>query len=363
MRDVQADPDAGRLPSGYSARAARISIFVLLTIAVGLCLRMVWPFATTIIGAAVLAVIYYPLHVRSQHRIARPGVAALLSTLLVLIAFLVPFTLLVTTVLQELRDAYQSLAPTAGQGATRIWAALDRPLAALGTWLGVKPSDLRALLATRLQEGGSAVLGNAIAVLGAAGGGVVRMVIGVGTLYCTFLYGGPFYQDVTALSPLGPQRTSALLNAVHEMVMASFYGVIAVAASQGLLCGLGAWIVGLPSPTLWGVAAAIVSVLPLFGSALVWVPAAAVLFAEGSIGRGVFMLFWGALLVGTIDNFIRPMVVMTKLPVHPLVVFVAMLGGVEAFGLMGILFGPVILAVTVALFRMLREEMTGHEPG
>jgi predicted PurR-regulated permease PerM len=75
------------------------------------------------------------------------------------------------------------------------------------------------------------------------------------------------------------------------------------------------------------------------------------------------MLIWGAGLVGTIDNLIRPMVVMTKLPVHPLVVFVAMLGGVEAFGLMGILFGPVILAVTMALFQMLREEMGSGEPG
>jgi predicted PurR-regulated permease PerM len=74
------------------------------------------------------------------------------------------------------------------------------------------------------------------------------------------------------------------------------------------------------------------------------------------------MLIWGAVLVGTIDNLIRPWVVVARLPVHPLVVFVAMLGGVETFGLMGILFGPVILAVTMALFRMLREEMGGSEP-
>jgi predicted PurR-regulated permease PerM len=109
------------------------------------------------------------------------------------------------------------------------------------------------------------------------------------------------------------------------------------------------------------VAAAVVSILPLFGSALVWLSAAAMLFVQGSMGRGVFMLLWGAALVGTIDNFLRPLVVMTKLPVHPLLVFVAMLGGVEAFGLLGILFGPVILAVTVALFRMMREEMDAGE--
>jgi predicted PurR-regulated permease PerM len=347
---------------GSSTRAARVTLVVLLTVFVGLCLLMVWPFAATIIGAAVLVVVYYPVHVRIQKQVTRPGLAALLSTLLVLIAFLVPFTLLVTTVMQELRAAYQALAPGAvEQGASRIWAALDRPLAAVGTWLGMESGDLRALLAARLQQAGSAILGNTIAALGAAGGGVVRIVIGVGTLYSTFLYGDRLYQNVVTVSPLGPGRTGTLLQAVHEMVMASFYGIIAVAAAQGLLCGVGAWIAGLPSPALWGVAAAVVSVLPLFGSALVWLPAAALLFVQGSVGRGVFMLAWGAGLVGTVDNFIRPMVVMAKLPAHPLAVFVAMLGGVEAFGLLGILFGPVILAVTVALFRMLREDMLGKE--
>ena len=331
---------------------------VLLAVAVGLCLLMVWPFAATIIGAGVLAVVYYPLHVRLRRRLTEPGLAALLSTLFLLIAFLVPLTLLVTTVLQELRAAYQALAPgVVEQGASRIWAAFDRPLATAGTWLEMEPSDLRSLLATRLQEAGSAVLGSTIAMLGAAGGGAVRIVIGIGTLYCTFRYGDRLYHEALALSPLGLRRTSTLLNAVHQMVMASFYGVIAVAAAQGLLCGVGAWIAGLPSPSLWGVAAAVVSILPLFGSALVWLPAAGILFVQGSMGRGVFMLVWGAALVGTIDNFLRPLVVRTKLPVHPLIVFIAMLGGVEAFGLLGLLFGPVILALTLALFRMLREEI------
>ncbi|MBZ5677815.1 MAG: AI-2E family transporter [Acidobacteriia bacterium] len=339
-------------------------MIVLLTVAVGLCLLMVWPFAATIIGAGVLAVVYYPLHEKLQGRVTKPGFAALLSTILVLVAFLVPLILLVTTVTQELRAAYSSLAPGAGeQGANRIWAAMDRPLALVATWLGMQSSELRSLLEAKLQQAGSAILGKTGALLGAAGGGVVKLIIGIGTLYCTFLYGSRLYRNAVALSPLGARRTVLLLTAVHEMVMASFYGVIAVATAQGLLCGLGAWITGLPSPTLWGVAAAVFSVLPLFGSALVWLPAAAVLFIQGSVGRGVFMLAWGAGLVGTIDNVIRPMVVMTKLPVHPLVVFVTMLGGVEAFGLMGILFGPVILALTIALFRMLREEMSGGEPG
>ena len=334
---------------------------VLLTAATALCVLMVWPFLGSIIGGAVLGVIFYPLHLRIHKRISKRGLAALLSTLVVLMAFLVPITLLVLTVLQEVRGVYQALAPViAAQGADGIWATLDRPLAMAGRWLGMESSELRAMLTERLQAAGPGVLGKTGAVLGAAGGGVVKIVIAVGTLYCTLLYGRSLHKSAVTLSPLGRQRTETLLQTVHEMIIASFYGVIAVAAAQGLLCGVAAWTTGLPSPLLWAVATAILSVLPLFGSALVWIPAAAVLFFQGSIGRGIFMLIWGAGLVGTVDNLIRPWVVVNKLPVHPLVVFVAMLGGIEAFGLMGILFGPVILAVTMALFRMLRDEMAAE---
>jgi predicted PurR-regulated permease PerM len=326
-----------------------------------LCVLMVWPFLGSIIGGAVLGVIFYPLHLRIHKRITKRGLAALLTTLVVLMAFLVPLTLLVFTVMQEVRAAYQALAPViAAQGADGIWAALDRPLAIVGRWLGMESSELRAMLAERIQAAGPAIVGKTGAVLGAVGGGVVKIVIAVGTLYCTLLYGRPLHKSAVTLSPLGRERTETLLQTVHEMIIASFYGVIAVAAAQGVLCGIAAWITGLPSPLLWGVATAILSVLPLFGSALVWIPAAAILFFQGSIGRGIFMLIWGGALVSTVDNFIRPWIVVTKLPVHPLVVFVAMLGGVEAFGLMGILFGPVILAVTMALFRMLRDEMAAE---
>jgi len=349
--------------SASSTRAARITLVVLLTAAAALCVLMVWPFLGSIIGGAVLGVIFYPLHLRIQKRLTKRALAALLSTLLVLIAFLVPLTLLVLTVIRESHAAYQALAPLiAEQGADGVWAKVDRPLAAVGRWFGMESSELRAMLAARLQAAGPAMLGKTGAVLGAAGGGFVKIVIAVGTLYCALLYGRRLHKNVVTLSPLGAERTETLLETVHQMIIASFYGVIAVAAAQGFLCGVGAWIAGLPSPSLWGVAAAILSVLPLFGSALVWIPAAAVLFFQGSVGRGAFMLIWGAGLVGTIDNFIRPWVVVAKLPAHPLIVFIAMLGGVEAFGLMGILFGPVILAVTMALFRMLREEMSGGEP-
>ena len=190
-----------------STRGAWITLVVLLTAAIALCVLMVWPFLGSIIGGAVLAVIFYPLHLRIHKRITKRGVAALLTTLVVLAAFLVPLTLLVLTVMQEVRAAYQALAPViAAQGADGIWAAVDRPLAVVGRWFGMESSELRTMLAERIQAAGPAIVGKTGAVLGAVGGGVVKIVIAVGTLYCTLLYGRALHKSAVTLSPLGRQR-------------------------------------------------------------------------------------------------------------------------------------------------------------
>jgi predicted PurR-regulated permease PerM len=112
----------------------------------------------------------------------------------------------------------------------------------------------------------------------------------------------------------------------------------------------------IPAPLLWGVAAGFASLIPMVGSALVWVPAAAVLAIQGSWGWAVFMVAWGVILVTNSDNIVRPWVVGAQLPVSGLALFIAMLGGVAAFGLIGLLLGPVALALAVTLFRFAREE-------
>jgi predicted PurR-regulated permease PerM len=102
-------------------------------------------------------------------------------------------------------------------------------------------------------------------------------------------------------------------------------------------------------------AAAVVSVLPVFGSALVWVPGTLVLFAQGSPGRALFLLVWGIAIVGTVDNLIRPLVLYARLSLHPLLLFGSVIGGIQAFGLAGIVLGPVILRVTAELLKIARE--------
>jgi predicted PurR-regulated permease PerM len=153
-----------------------------------------------------------------------------------------------------------------------------------------------------------------------------------------------------------------MAEAARAMLVASFYGVVSVAAAQGILRGLGAWIAGLPSPALWGLATSATSVIPVFGSALVWVPASITLLTQGSVGYGIFMLIWGALLISQVDSLVRPWVLIAQVPMNGLVIFITLLGGVQAFGLIGIFMGPVILAATLELLGILREEI-GHADG
>jgi predicted PurR-regulated permease PerM len=192
---------------------------------------------------------------------------------------------------------------------------------------------------------------------GAAGGGVLQFIVSIGALHVGLARGPELYQQALEHSPLGLERTRTLLETVHDVIRASFLGVVGVAAAQGTLLGIGAWIAGLPIPALWGVAGAAVSVLPFLGSALVWIPGTILLFTQGHTALAIFFLVWGAALVSNADNIVRPLIVMAALPVNGLAVFIAILGGMQAFGLIGIFVGPVVLAVSVALARMVRDEL------
>ena len=304
-----------------------------------------------------MAVVSFPIHQRIRGRVTNPTLAAGFSTVVICLAFVTPFTLMAMSVSKELEHTYNVLRREGlNGGLPRLWQAVGPPLAAIAAWSGMTEGEFREVLTTRLQEAGAFLLHQSLALLGALTGGVVKMLLALGSLFFLLRDGDSILAELLSVSPLGRDHTSALIKAVKQTILACFYGVAGVAVAQGTLCGLGTWLAGLGSPVLWGLAAAAVSVFPLFGSALVWIPASLILFAQGSVGSGIFLLCWGAALVGTVDNLVRPLVVTARLSIHPLLVFAALLGGVRAFGAIGILIGPVSLAVTAALLQIVRDK-------
>jgi predicted PurR-regulated permease PerM len=343
-------------------RSARITLALLIVASLTFCFIMLRPFAGSLFAGAALAVALYPFHRRMHQRITNQTVCAILSTAVACLAFLLPLTLIALTISKELESAYAALGPgTLNGGATQALTAIQPVMDRISSWLGLGEGELQRMLMTRAQEAAGFLVRQFIGLPGAITGGVLKMVITLAALFFLLRDADRILDEVSSLLPWGRRRTEVLLEAAKDAIVASFYGIAIVGLAQGFLCGIGVWIAGLPSPALWGVAAAVVSIIPLFGSALVWIPGSIVLFAQGSYGRGIFLLIWGITIVGTVDNLIRPLVVNTRLSVHPLLLFAAMLGGVSAFGAMGILLGPVTLAVTAALLGMAREMMADRD--
>jgi predicted PurR-regulated permease PerM len=134
------------------------------------------------------------------------------------------------------------------------------------------------------------------------------------------------------------------------------YGVVAVAFAQGTLGAIGYFIAGLPSVMLWSLATAVFSMIPLAGAASVWAVASIYLIAIGNWGKAIFMLAWGAGIISTADNVVRPLVLSGRVKLHTLLIFFSLLGGVKAFGIVGLFVGPIIVSVAMALLKILEEE-------
>ena len=344
------------------SRSVWITLGVLSCGAAYLCFLVLRPFIEPLTYGIIAATLAFPLHQRIAAHVRRPSLAAFLTLVIVVVAFVAPMSFIISIAVRELGNAYAALSSQgAGEGAS-LWQALDGPLSRVAGWLGTESAALRQAIAARLGSGSEALVRQAIAVASSTTGGIIRTIVALMTMYFALRDGHAIYDQMLAHSPLGSGRTARMGEAARSMMVASFYGVISVAAAQGILCGVGAWIAGLPAPALWGLATAVCSVIPLVGSGLVWLPAAVVLFSQGSIGYGIFMLIWGGVMISNIDNVVRPWVLTTRTPMNGLVVFITLLGGVQAFGLIGIFIGPVILAVTLELFGMLREEI-GHAEG
>ncbi len=151
-----------------------------------------------------------------------------------------------------------------------------------------------------------------------------------------------------------------MLLRIRDVIHGGVYGIVVIAIIQGALCGAMFWALGIPSAALWGMVTVLTSVLPLVGGAVVWGPGALYLFAIGQWWQAVVLAVWGALVISSVDNFLRPRLVGGKVGLSELVMFFAVLGGLQAFGVLGIVLGPVVFAVAASILEVLSAPDTSR---
>ncbi|HEY1691324.1 MAG TPA: AI-2E family transporter [Polyangiaceae bacterium] len=197
-------------------------------------------------------------------------------------------------------------------------------------------------------------------VLSATTSALLTTLIALFTMYYVILEWPSLSLRMERVLPLDPAHTRALVAEFREVARTAFVGTIATGIVQGMLAGIGFTIVGVPQAVTWGVLTIIASFVPVFGTALIWVPVAAYLFLGGRPAAGIFVVFWGLGVVMAVSDYvIRPRLVGGKREGHPLLMLVGLLGGIEVFGITGLIVGPVIMSLFVAILRIYEE---GAEP-
>ncbi len=321
---------------------------LILVLGVGLAIAL-WPFVTGLIAAPVLYIVFAPVH-RTLARHMKGGIAAGITIAFALTIIVVPGALLIGLIATQAQDMAAGV--------------IDSPLLNRVRDLRMGPYDI----GSQLQQIGSRVVAFVGASLLTLIGTVTRLA-----LQLTLAFFGLFYLlidperawlMVRPFIPFSTENAERLRQRFKDVAASTLIGTFATAVVQGVAVGLGFAVAGLANALFWGVVTVIVSILPVVGSGLIWGPGAIALAVEGRYGPAIALAVWGAIIVGNIDNVIRPMVFRRWARIHPFVTVIGAFAGLSWFGLLGLLIGPLAISYFFELIRMYRaEHLAGGQIG
>ena len=332
-------------------------------LAVGAVAATVWlalPFVTGLLIGTLLAFTLEPLYRYLARRTGRPFVASLtivMASAVIIVGALAGFvSLFITRAVGLANTAREELRPG---GALTAWVDgvtgwLDR--------FGISPASLTA----RLEAAAGEVAARSAALAGSVASGafiaLLSLFFALLTMHVVLRHWPRMVSALMIVSPLRPEYTRALLDEFRRVGRMTLSGTMLTGLAQGVLAGIGFWITGVPQAAFFGAATALASLVPAVGTLLVWVPAGLYLFASGHPAMAFIELAWGALIVvGFSDYVIRPRLVGDEaMPV--VLTFIALFGGLEALGLAGLIVGPVIMGLAVAVLRLYAREEKARRP-
>jgi predicted PurR-regulated permease PerM len=318
-----------------------------------LCWLMLQPFVRVLLWGLVLTSAFGPVHRRIRQRIKNQDIAALVSCFAVVLTIGIPTALIGLALVRELAPAFETLQ-------AMISSLLDPNSPVIGKltqWLSERGVDIAAVKQQAIEQAQAAMgevttnsIGYVRGILGGIAGVIIEAFFVFFTMFYLFRDGAKLWAALANALPLRGKTMNQMIVRIREVISASVYGVFVIAVIQGTLGGIAFWFIGLPSAVVWGLVMTFMSLIPLAGSFVVWVPAAIYLAITGSWGAAIGLSLWGTIVIGLVDNFMRPKLVGEKAKLHELFIFFAVLGGLQLFGIVGLFLGPVILAIALALF-------------
>lgn len=341
-------------------KVIEIRSFILALAAVSVAFTyLMLPFFAVILWACIIALVFYPMHAKILARLQdRENLAALITLLLCIVIAVTPALFLFSSFIKQGTAVYQQL--ESGQIKPSLWLEQIRTafpqIDQLLQMIGLDISTLKQKLGALSVEAGKVMAGNALSI----GQNTLAWLASLGLmLYLTFFMlrdGAKLIPILIRALPLGDEREHLLMQKFAEVTRATIKGSLVVAMVQGALGGFIFWVLDIPGPVLWGVVMTVLSLIPIVGASLIWLPVGLYLLATGATTDGVILIAFGAIVIGLVDNILRPILVGrdTKMPDY--LILLSTLGGFSVFGMTGFVLGPLIAALFLTFWEIFTRE-------
>lgn len=327
---------------------AKYAVIVFLLLLTYFSFVVISPFFSYILFSIVLVMLFFPAYEWVSRKIGgRKRVASFLFVLVLIVLIILPAISFGVLLINQAPSAYESFVEA-------IDVSSLQPAAEI--FVGPE-ADIDQLLADSVKDFQDYVLRSAPQFLSSAGEVMLGFFILFFVMYYLFYQGREIMEGIKRVSPLSNKHHEALLSNINNVVRGVIEGQIVLGLIQGLLAGVVFWALGVPNALFWGFVTAVVSMLPVVGAFMVWLPIAVWLLLSGMIWQGITLMIIGGAVISQIDNVLRPYLVGRYAEVHPALVLIGVLGGMSVFGIIGFILGPLILALFMAFLQFYAEEI------
>jgi predicted PurR-regulated permease PerM len=315
------------------------------------------PLIFPILWAALIGMAAQPLHHSIQKRVKGDILSALVTTAILTLIILLPFIVLLEMLSIEAIQTYNIFQEWYEKGiypplelfksyplGKTIWENMNYFLSHFGTTTKTTLLSLSKRVAELVLGYSGEAIKNIFIF-------IIKFVFMVIAMFFLFKDGEKWGRTILDIIPLKKEEIDILRSKFHQMIYAVFYGILLTSLAQGILAGIGYAVAGIASPVLLGAATAISSIVPIIGTTIIWIPVVGYLFLSGNAGHAIALGLWCLLVVGTIDNMIRPLFISGHSKTPLFLTILGVFGGLTAFGFIGIILGPLILVICSTLFQ------------
>ena len=330
------------------------------------------PFLPALITGALIAYLSYPLYGKTLKHIKNKNFASFIISLFIVLVFTVPFVIVLGAVSREAYSTYTTLSQhNLGTNFLKVVCQNEDWIScrAVKSMVSFLPeSDLDYYLQATIKKITAFIIENFSRFISSVPLILLNFFVVIFVVYYLLKDGEAIGKRIRNILPLKEAHKQHVLNKFHDVTFATFYGNISLAILQGILGAIGFLMLGIPSPVLWGFVMALFALIPYFGTAVIWLPAALNLMFIGYLQndnsqavRGIMLIAYGVVVISSIDNILKPKLIGTKADVHPILVLLGVLGGLRLFGFIGLILGPVMLALLMTFIAIYEEEKSEIE--